>query len=284
MPGETLESALEAAQRFARQGLPTTVTHLGENVTTERQAKDVVLHYLSALDRIAEAGLDTEISVKLTHLGFDAGSDLAFDNLAQLIGAARERKRWMWIDMEASPYAEGTVAIYRRALSLSSDVGLCVQAYLRRTAQDVEDLLPLSPSLRLVKGAYREPEDVALRGRQAIDANFLRLSERLLAGRRDGRIRRFAVATHDLGLIERIEVLAAGMGLSSKEQYEVQMLYGIRQADQFRLARAGQPTRCLIAYGPAWYPWYMRRLAERPTNLWFVARNLFSRRPTTLAD
>src|SRR5439155_5944120 len=123
MPGETLESALEAAQRFARQGLPTTVTHLGENVTTERQAKDVVLHYLSALDRIAEAGLDTEISVKLTHLGFDAGSDLAFDNLAQLIGAARERKRWMWIDMEASPYAEGTVAIYRPALSFCSAVG-----------------------------------------------------------------------------------------------------------------------------------------------------------------
>src|SRR5207244_4315105 len=201
---ETLDAALEAAGRFARQGVPSTFTYLGENVRSEAEAKAVVLHYGSVLDRVHQAGLDTEISVKLTHLGFDLDPDLAFRNLEELIRAAGERKNWVWIDMEASPYVDGTLAIYSRGLSVSPDVGICLQAYLHRTEADIERLLPLRPSIRLVKGAYREPEGLVIRGKAPVDTNYVRLSERLLAERREGRVRRFAVATHDLELIERI--------------------------------------------------------------------------------
>jgi len=277
MPGESLEDTLEAARRFAQRGLPTMFTYLGENVATEDEAGAVVLHYLQVLDEVARAGLDTEISVKLTHLGFDLDPDLSFRNLTRLIRAAGEKRNWVWIDMEASAYVDGTIAVYRRALEASPDVGLCLQAYLYRTAADLEALLPLSPSIRLVKGAYREPPDVAFPKKALVDQNYLRLSEQLLAERRTGQVRRLAAATHDLKLISKLAELAAREGLAPKDAYEVQMLYGIRQADQFRLARSGQPVRCLIAYGPAWYPWYMRRLAERPANVGFVIRNLFSR-------
>jgi proline dehydrogenase len=279
MPGETLEAALEAAQAFALRGLPSTFTHLGENVATEEEADVVVAHYLEVLDRVARAGLDTEISVKLTHLGFDLGSDLSLRNLLKLVRAAGERRNWVWIDMESAPYVEGTISVYRQALESSSDVGLCLQAYLHRTPADLETLLALTPSIRLVKGAYREPPALALTRKNQIDQSYLRLSEQLLAERRSGRVRRFAVATHDLDLIETITRTASRDGIAPSDAFEVQMLYGIRQADQLRLARSGQPTRCLIAYGPAWYPWYMRRLAERPSNVSFVMRNLFGRPP-----
>lgn len=278
MPGETLDAGLEAARRFQERGLPTTLTHLGENVATEPEAEAVVRHYLDGLDRVAEAGLDTEISVKLTHLGYDLDPELAHRNLARLIERAGQRDNWVWVDMEASAYVEGTLDIYRRALPLSPHVGLCLQAYLHRTAGDVDSLLPLTPSIRLVKGAYREPKEIAFTRKSEIGRNFLRLSERILDGTRRGRIRRFAVGTHDLRLIDGIEAKARADGLPT-DAFEIQMLYGIRQADQFRLAAEGRPTRSLVAYGPAWYPWYMRRLAERPANVWFVLRNLLARRP-----
>ncbi len=284
MPGETLESALDVAAAFAARGLSTSFTHLGENVATRDDAEGVVRHYLDVLVRVAEAGLDTEVSVKPTHLGLDVDPAMAVDNLLRLVDAASERDNWLWIDMEGSAYVDGTLQLYRRALEASSKVGLCLQAYLHRTARDVDELLALTPSIRLVKGAYREPATVALQSRQAIDQSYLRLSERLLAERRGDTVRRFAVATHDLPLISRIEAASRRIGLSPNEAYEVQMLYGIRQADQLRLAASGQPTRCLVAYGPAWYPWYMRRLAERPANVGFVIRNLFARRATPLPD
>jgi proline dehydrogenase len=278
MPGESLDAAVEAARRFEERGLPTTFTHLGENVTTEAQADAVTRHYLEVLDRIAEQGLDTEISVKLTHLGFDLGQDLAQRNLERLIGAASERTNWVWIDMESSRYVDGTLAIYCAALPTAPNLGLCLQAYLHRTEQDLSSLLPLTPSIRLVKGAYREPKTVASTNRSEVSALFLRLAGRMLEERAAGQMRRVAIATHDVPLIERLDSFARGRGLST-DAYEVQMLYGIRQAEQFRFAEAGRPARSLIAYGPAWYPWYMRRLAEKPSNLWFVFRNMFSRGP-----
>jgi proline dehydrogenase len=292
MPGETLDDALEAARRFAERGLPTTLTHLGENVATEAEAGEVTRHYLGVLDRVAELGLDTEISVKLTHLGFDLGRDLAQSNFNRLAQAATDRGNWAWIDMESSPYVEGTVAIYREALNVASDIGLCLQAYLRRTNDDLSGLLPAlplepspssaspprPPSIRLVKGAYREPKALVLPTRSSVDENFVQLSERMLEERTRGRLRRIAVATHDIDLIDRIGAIARSRGLY-EDAFEIQMLYGIRQADQFRFAGSGRPTRSLIAYGPAWYPWYMRRLAEKPSNVWFVFRNLFTRGP-----
>lgn len=276
MPGESLDAAIEAAARFGEQGLPTTFTYLGENVSTEAEADAVTRHYVEVLGRIAERELDTEISVKLTHLGLDLGRDLASENLERLIEAGRYRATWVWIDMEASLYVDGTVAVYRTALPGSATLGLCLQAYLHRTEEDLSGLLPLTPSIRLVKGAYREPKTVAATNRGEVSALFLRLGGRMLEERAAGRMRRVAIATHDVPLIERLDGSARARGLDPTT-YEIQMLYGIRQADQFRFAQAGRPTRCLIAYGPAWYPWYMRRLAEKPSNVWFVVRNLFSR-------
>jgi proline dehydrogenase len=276
MPGETLDAALDAARRFAARGLPTTLTYLGENVANEPEADAVTRHYLEVLDRVAKAGLDTEVSVKLTHLGLDAGGDMAQANLERLARAARDRATWVWIDMEASRYVDGTLDVYRAALASFSDLGICLQAYLHRTDEDLSNLLALSPSIRLVKGAYREPKAVAMTDRAEVAESFHRLTLRMLQERAQGRMRRIAVATHDVDLIERIEASARGSSLSAGG-FEIQMLYGIRQADQFRFAKAGRPTRSLIAYGPAWYPWYMRRLAEKPSNVWFVLRNLFAR-------
>jgi proline dehydrogenase len=276
MPGETVDAALEAAGRFAARHLPTTFTYLGENVANEAEADAVTRHYLEVLDRVAEAGLDTEISVKLTHLGLDAGGDLAGANLERLARAARDRANWVWIDMEASRYVDGTLEVYRAALPSFPDVGICLQAYLHRTDEDLSNLLALSPSIRLVKGAYREPKALAMTDRSEVAESFHRLTLRMLQERAQGRVKRIAVATHDVNLIERIEASARASSLP-KGGFEIQMLYGIRQADQFRFAEAGKPTRSLIAYGPAWYPWYMRRLAEKPSNVWFVLRNLFAK-------
>jgi proline dehydrogenase len=276
MPGENLDDGLRTATAFAERGLPTTFTELGENVHTEEQANAEVDHYLSAYDRIAEAGLDTEISVKLTHLGLDLTAGLAVRNSQRLAERAAERSNWLWIDMEGSPYVQGTVDTYRALRAGHPNVGICLQAYLHRTDRDIEDLLPLGPSIRLVKGAYREPSDVAIHGRRDIADAFARQALQAIGPIRE-RGGRLALATHDVDLIHRIDRDAAAAGFDRAADYEVHMLYGIRQADQFDLLSKGFRVRCLIAYGEHWYPWYMRRLAEKPSNVWFVLRNLVSR-------
>ncbi|HXF57485.1 MAG TPA: proline dehydrogenase family protein [Actinomycetota bacterium] len=281
MPGETLEDALRAARTFARRGLPTTLTHLGENVRSREEAEAATGHYLEVLRRVHRLGLDAEISVKLTHLGLDLDRALALENLERLARAAAELGNWVWVDMESSPYVDPTLDIYRKLVGSWPQLGVCLQAYLYRTEDDLETLLPLCPSVRLVKGAYREPPHVAHRRRARVDESFLRLARRLLEAGRAGRLRRFALATHDLRLVGRVERMRRELGLP-REAFEVQMLYGIRQADQFRLVERGFRCRCLITYGEAWYPWYVRRLAERPANLWFVARNVFAPAPTAL--
>jgi len=276
MPGETIEDALGAARSFAGQGLPTTLTQLGENVTTADEADAVVRHYLDVLARVSGLGLDTEISVKLTHLGLDFDPELTNRNTERLAARARGLGNWLWIDMEASPYAERTIDIYRRLRESFSNVGICLQAYLRRTPADVEALLG-GGGIRLVKGAYREPQPLIVGGKRAVDERYFELAQKLALQRREGGLR-LALATHDLELIERIEQAANRAGVG-RDAYEIQMLYGIRHADQFRLLRQGYRVRTLIAYGSSWYPWYLRRLAERPTNLFFVARNLFGKAP-----
>lgn len=279
MPGERLEDALGAARTFAGRGIPTTFTHLGENVGDAHEAKAAADHYLHAIERVDGAGLDTEMSVKLTHLGLDVDLDLATDNLTMLAARASERGDWVWIDMEASPYVEPTLEVYRRTLERYERVGVCLQAYLHRTPDDVERLLPLGPSIRLVKGAYREPPEAAIQGGAEVDAAFLGLAERLLSGLKEGSVRRFAAASHDLRLLGRMATTSRGMDLSPT-RWEIQMLYGIRHDDQLTLADRGYPVRTLISYGPAWYPWYVRRLAEKPgENMAYVLRNVFQRAP-----
>lgn len=272
MPGEELDDALRAAAQLATAGLPTTFTALGENVTVEDEAERVARHYLEAYDAIAERGLDTEISVKPTHLGLDVDRDLAAKNLARLADHAAERDNWLWLDMESSRYVEPTVELYRELRSVHPNTGICLQAYLRRTAADVESLLPLDPSVRLVKGAYKEPSELLVGGRGPIDESFRVLALRLLEGRRaQGRV---VLGTHDVDLILRSEQDAAVRGMG-RDTFEVAMLFGIRANEQRRLAAEGYRVRTLIAYGSYWYPWFMRRIGEKPIeNSLLALRNL----------
>ena len=277
MPGETVDAALEAAGSLAAEGIPTLVTLLGENLVEVSEADAVARHYLDALGQVRAAGLDAELSVKPTQLGLDLDPALCRRHLDALTdAAAQEPRSTVWIDMEGSPYVDPTLELYRSLRERHANVGVCLQAYLYRTAADLEALLPLGPSIRLVKGAYLEPREIAFPDKADVDRSYLALAERLLdaLGRGDGL--RVGFGTHDPRLIERINAGAAERG-TSPAAFEWQMLYGIQREEQRRLARAGYRVRVLISYGAAWYPWYMRRLAERPANLLFVARNVFAR-------
>jgi proline dehydrogenase len=273
MPGEKLDDALAAAATLAAEQVPTTFTALGENVTTEAEADGVARHYLDAYDRIADRGLDTDLSVKPTHLGLDVDRELAARHLARLAERAGERRSWLWLDMESSAYVEPTIELYRDLRARHANTGICLQAYLRRTAADVETLLPLDPSIRLVKGAYREPAELLVGGRALIDESYRVLALRLLEGR--GPVGRVVLGTHDLDLVTRIEADARVRGMPP-DAFEIAMLFGIRSGDQLRLAREGYAIRTLIAYGAYWYPWFMRRIAEKPVeNSLLALRNLF---------
>jgi proline dehydrogenase len=274
MPGETLDDAVLAAQALRNKKIGSVLTHLGENVKDRSEAKQVAEHYLDVLDRIHQSALAAEISVKLTQLGLDLSPDFCFENLKAIL--ARERRdSTVWIDMEASNYVDATLDLYRRALHSFPNAGVCLQAYLFRTKKDVTDLLSLRPSIRLVKGAYNEPPSVAFSRKQDVDENYFALAREILRARKENRCVRAAFGTHDVGLIQRISELAAREGFA-KNDLEVQMLYGIQRGEQERLAQEGCRSGVLISYGSYWYPWFVRRLAERPANLWFILRNVFT--------
>jgi proline dehydrogenase len=276
MPGEDAADALAAAAAFEQQGISTILTLLGENVRDEAEAREVLTHYEGVMDRIRESRLDAEVSIKLTHLGLDLGAACAGDLLHCLVEGAARRGSMVWVDMEGSAYTQATIDVFRRVRQRRANVGLCLQAYLRRTESDLEELLALGAAIRLTKGAYAEPRSIAYASKAEVDRSFLQLSRRLLqpdAVKSGGRI---AIATHDRTLIRQVQAAAESLSVP-REAYEFEMLYGIQPAEQVRLAAAGYRVRVLISYGAAWFPWYMRRLAERPANLWFVARNLFRR-------
>ena len=273
MPGEDSESALRAGRDFQKDGISVLFTRLGENITRLEEADDVAQHYLGLIERISAEGLDGEISVKLTQLGVDLDPDRTAAYVERLADRAAAFGRTVWIDMEGSAYTEKTVALYEWAKARHPNTGLCLQAYLHRTAADIQRLLPLEPAIRLVKGAYAEPAAIAYQTRHEVDANFALLSAAMLDAARDGRRIRGALGTHDVKLIDQITRHAEALGLT-KTAFEVQMLYGIRTDEQRRLAREGFVVRDLIGYGTAWYAWYMRRLAERPANVVFALRQL----------
>jgi len=237
------------------------------------EAAAVTKHYLDALDRIRSCGLSVEISVKLTQIGLDLGPDCCLVNLTRLLEYAPTRGT-TWIDMEQSSYTERTLCLFNRARQDCRNVGVCVQAYLRRTEKDVEALIATGAAVRLVKGAYNESTEIAFSRKREVDENYFRLAKKLLGkeARRNGV--RTALATHDRNLINRIVTWAASEGLKP-EDLEFQMLYGIQRAQQLWLAERGYRCRVLISYGNFWFPWFMRRLAERPANILFLARNLF---------
>jgi len=273
MPGEGIEDALGAAVELQVLGIGTLYTKLGEAITEAAGAQAVADHYLELLKRIKAAEIDGEISVKPTQLGLDIDEDVCLGHLRTLAAAADAQGSYLWIDMEDSAYVDRTLDLYQRLRASYANTGICLQAYLRRTAKDVERLLPMGPAIRLVKGAYDEPKSVAFKSKKEVDANFLGIAVTMLRESRN-RPMRVGLGTHDVELIEQIAMHAAAAGVP-KDGFEVQMLYGIRAKEQRRLRRSGYTVKTLIAYGAAWYRWYMRRLAERPANVLFALRQLF---------
>jgi len=273
MPGEDATDALAAAAAFKRESIASEFTRLGENVTTISEVDAVADHYLAMLDRIAAAQLDGEISLKLTHLGLDLDEARTQSHVERLADRAAGQRRIVWIDMEGSAYTERTVALFERVRRSRQNVGVCLQAYLRRTAGDLQRLAPLGPAIRLVKGAYAEPASIAFQKKNEVNLSFVALATALLHMRRADERVRIGLGTHDVELIQPIADQAEALRMP-KDAFEVQMLYGIRADHQRRLAREGYRVRALIGYGTAWYAWYMRRLAERPANVVFALRQM----------
>jgi proline dehydrogenase len=272
MPGETMDDALHAAGALQATGIPSLFTRLGENLTELVQADEVAAHYHELIGRFARLGLHPEVSPKLTQLGLDLDPAVTFHHTLALARHADAIGSHLWIDMEDSSYVDRTVDLYVRLLKAQPGVGLCLQAYLRRTPDDLDRLRPLGPSIRLVKGAYDEPATVAYRAKREVDAAYRDLAVSMLPDVAAGRLR-LGLGTHDVDLIREIARAGARAGVG-RDAFEVQMLYGIRVDQQRRLHAEGFRVRVLIAYGDYWYPWYVRRLAERPANLWFAMRQM----------
>lgn len=274
MPGEKVEDALAAAAKFKEQGFPVIFTRLGENVTRAEQHEEAAAHYEWLIEETNKRGIDGEASVKLTHLGMDmdtAAMQAHMDRLAQV--AASNGGRTVWIDMEASDYTDPTIDEYERLKKDHTNVGICLQAYLKRTYTDIERLLPLDPKIRLVKGAYAEPHEIAYAKGREVDQNYLALCVSMLGAIKAGHGLFLGMGTHDVRLIRQVADHADSIGLD-KDAFDVEMLYGIRADQQRKLKEDGFRVRVLIAYGEYWYPWYMRRLAERPANVVFAVRQL----------
>lgn len=273
MPGERLDDALDASKALVPSRIGTLITRLGETLTGARDTDEVREHYVSALGEIARRGLPTQLSVKPTQLGLDHSVEECARQIAPIAARSAQLGSLLWIDMEDSSYVERTLQLYERLKGSYDQVGLCLQSYLFRTPSDVERLLVLRPTIRLVKGAYAEPADVAFPAKKDTDAQYLSLGVRLLEAAHAGEA--FPVfGTHDMTLVRQLVGKAAELGVAPG-QFEIHMLYGIRSAEQRALAQQGHTVRCLISYGDNWFPWYMRRLAERPANLWFVVRSAF---------
>jgi proline dehydrogenase len=275
MPGDTLDAALAAAHALQRDGLATVLTQLGENVTDAAGAEAVRGHYAEVLARIQVDRLNSDLSVKPTQLGLDVDLDRCHENLRAIVDRAFRQGTRVWIDMEQHACLDRTLTIYRRLLSDFPNVGVCLQAYLYRTKDDLQSLLPLGGGIRLVKGAYREAATVAYPKKSDVDANFLALARQMLEAARHISSARPVFGTHDRTILDAIAHEADRAGLA-REAFEFHLLFGIQRAEQVRLAREGYRVRVLISYGDQWFAWYMRRLAERPANVLFAVRAMFS--------
>lgn len=266
--GETLDEAIRVAKALDGRRISTILDHLGEHVTAPEHVTQTIAAYLRALDRIRiEPFLDVQISVKLTQLGLDFSHELAVANMERLLEAAHEADTLVMIDMEESGYVDRTLRVFHELRTRHERLGIALQAYLRRTPGDVEALPPGS-IVRMVKGAYLEPPEIAYPSRREVDAAFARLTATLLA-----RGHTVHVATHDPRLLDGAITYVRDRGIPWN-RVELQMLYGIRRDLQFRLAGDGYPVRVYVPYGTEWYPYLTRRLAERPANMWFFVSNL----------
>jgi len=267
--GETLEECLVVLARLNAEGLHANTTLLGEAVSDPAATETVVAAYEGVLSALAGNELRANVALKLTHLGLVFDEERAYRNVERLVARAAELGNFIRIDMEQSEYVDATLRIYRRLRESGHDaVGTVLQAYLRRTAADLDDLFAFHPNLRIVKGAYLEPASVAFPEKEEVDAAYVRLVERGLEGGLT-----IAVATHDERIVEHVKTWTAAHGIG-RDRFEFQMLYGVRPAFQRRLAAEGYKVLVATPYGPDWYPYLMRRLAERPANVGFLLRNL----------
>jgi proline dehydrogenase len=267
--GETLDACVEVLRGLNDQGLYANTTLLGEDVLDEAETRAVADDYVTILERLEAESLRCNVALKLTHLGLDLDEELAYENVERLVARAAELGNFIRIDMEYSALVDPTLRIYRRLREAGhANVGTVLQSYLYRTPDDLESLLPLAPNLRLVKGAYLEPEAVAYPRKQDVDAAYIRLVRRSLTG--GGYT---AIATHDERMIEDALAFAERKGID-RDRFELQLLYGVRPQLQLDLTARGYKVLVATPFGPEWFPFFTRRLAERPANLVFVARNL----------
>jgi len=274
MPGDTLDAALAAARTLHAHGMGVVLTELGENVSDAAQANDVAHHYADVLKHLRGSELNCELSVKLTQLGLDIDLERCYDNVRAIVERAHAQGTFFWIDMEQNAYVDCTLTIYRRLVADFPNVGVCLQAYLYRTREDLESLLPLGGGIRLVKGAYREPATVAYPKKRDVDANYIARAAEMLATR-GPLVPRLVFGTHDPQMHDAILRTAAQTGVP-REAFEFHFLFGIQRALQLALVRDGYRVRVLISYGDQWFAWYMRRMAERPANVLFALRAMFS--------
>ncbi len=271
--GETLDECVEVLRSLNERGLRANTTLLGEGVSSSDEVRRVIEAYEQILSRLAAERLDANVALKLTHLGLAIDEELAFESVARLVRVAGNLGNFVRIDMEESRYVDATLRIYRRLRSEGHEnVGTVLQAYLFRAEADLDELLPLKPNLRITKGAYLESAAVAYEERSDVDRNFVRLTETCL--RSAGFT---AVATHDERIIEHVISFAETHDIRPQGRFEFQMLYGVRPQYQLELARRGYPVLVATPFGPDWYPYLMRRLAERPANVGFVLKNLTRR-------
>ena len=270
--GETLDECVTVLRRLNDQGLHANTTILGEDVADAEEARVVATEYEDVLQRLHDKKLRANVALKLTHLGLDVGEDVAYENVRRLVVKAQELGNFIRIDMEYSGVVDQTLGIYRRLREGGLDnVGTVLQSYLYRTEDDLESLLPLEPNLRFVKGAYLEPPDVAYPEKSDVDAAYVRLIERSLSG--PGYT---AIATHDERIIEHAIGFTEKAGIA-RDRFEFQMLYGVRPKLQLDLAGRGFKVLVATPYGPEWFPYLMRRLAERPANLGFFLKSAVRR-------
>jgi proline dehydrogenase len=270
--GEDLDGCVTVLRRLNERGLYANTTLLGEDVLEEAEALEVVDEYVTILVRLRDEELRANVALKLTHLGLDIDEEFAYANVERIVERAAELGNFIRIDMEYSALVDPTLRIYRRLREAGlENVGTVLQSYLYRTPDDLESLLPLAPNLRFVKGAYLEPDSVAYPKKEDVDGAYLRLVERSLAG--GGYT---AIATHDERMIEHALAFARREGVG-RDRFELQMLYGVRPQLQLDLAARGYKVLVATPFGPEWFPFFARRLAERPANLTFVARNLIRR-------
>ena len=272
--GESLDEAIAVVKKLNAQGLLVTFDHLGESVTSEREAREAKDDYLRALDAIATNQVQSQVSVKLTQMGLGLSADVCLDNLRQILGKAKQSGTFVTIDMEDSKHTQTTLNIFKTLREEFDNVGIVIQSYLYRSEADIIALRALGANVRLCKGAYKEPAEVAFPEKTDVDANYRKLTQVFLQANGKANGAYLDLATHDEKLIAWAKEFAATNHIA-RDRFEFQMLYGIRADLQRQLAHEGYTMRVYVPYGTHWYTYFMRRLAERPANVIFLVSNLF---------